>query len=82
MHVGLTLRLGDEQSRQRIERYMPEVRNRILMVMSSQTPQSVQSLAGKQAMAKSLQAAINKPFAPLPDGQAVSDVLFTAFVVQ
>ena len=82
MHVGLTLRVSDEQSRQRIERYMPEVRNRILMLLSSQTPQSVQTLEGKQAMAKALQAAVNKPFSPLPDGQYVTDVLFTAFVVQ
>lgn len=82
MHVGLTLRVSDDQSRQRIERYMPEVRNRILMILSSQTPQSVQTLDGKQAMAKTLQAAVNKPFSPLPDGQFVTDVLFTAFVVQ
>ncbi len=82
MHVGLTLRVSDDQSRQRIERYMPEVRNRVLMILSSQTPQSVQTLDGKQAMAKTLQAAVNKPFSPLPDGQFVTDVLFTAFVVQ
>lgn len=82
MHVGITLRISDEQSRQRIERYMPEVRNRMLMILSSQTPQSVQSLEGKQTMAKTLVAAINKPFSPLPDGQVVTDVLFTAFVVQ
>jgi poly(3-hydroxybutyrate) depolymerase len=26
--------------------------------------------------------AVNKPFSPIPDGQYVTDVLFTAFVVQ
>ncbi|MGE8604707.1 flagellar protein [Bordetella trematum] len=82
LHLGLTLRVSDDQSRQRIERYMPEVRNRVLMVLSSQKPQVVQSLDGKLAMAKALQASINRPFAPLPDGQYVTDVLFTAFVVQ
>ncbi|MFU2024693.1 flagellar basal body-associated protein FliL, partial [Bordetella avium] len=82
MHVGITLRAGDDQTRQRIDRYMPEVRNRLLMVLSSQTPQSVQTVDGKQNMAKSLMAAINRPFSPLPDGQNVTDVLFTAFVVQ
>lgn len=82
LHLGLTLRVSDDQSRQRIERYMPEVRNRVLMVLSSQKPQVVQSLDGKLAMAKAVQASINKPFAPLPDGQYVTDVLFTAFVVQ
>ena len=37
MHVGLTLRVSDEQTRIRLEKYMPEVRSRILMVLSSQS---------------------------------------------
>ncbi|OZI75603.1 MULTISPECIES: flagellar basal body-associated FliL family protein [Bordetella] len=82
LHVGITLRAGDEQTRTRIEKYMPEVRSRILMVLSAQSPAAAQSLQGKADMARAIVAAVNRPFSPLPDGQYVSDALFTAFVVQ
>ncbi|MBO9331136.1 flagellar basal body-associated protein FliL [Achromobacter pulmonis] len=82
MHVGLTLRVSDEQSRSRLEKYMPEVRSRILMVLSSQSPVGVQTQQGKTDMAEAIKQSVNRPFSPLPDGQYVTDVLFTAFVVQ
>ncbi|MDQ8035683.1 flagellar basal body protein FliL [Bordetella genomosp. 1] len=82
LHVGLTLRVGDDQTRQRIEKYMPEVRSRILMVLSAQSPQAVQTAQGKNDLAAAIAQAVNRPFSPLPDGQYVTDVLFTAFVVQ
>jgi flagellar FliL protein len=82
VHVALTLRVSDEQTRQRIEKYMPEVRSRILLLVSSQTPESVQTQQGKLDLSSAIMKAVNKPFAPIPDGQYVTDVLFTAFVVQ
>lgn len=82
MHVGLTLRVSDEQTRTRLEKYMPEVRSRILMVLSSQSPTGVQTQQGKTDMANAIKQAVNRPFSPMPDGQYVTDVLFTAFVVQ
>lgn len=82
VHIAMTLRVADEQSRQRIEKYMPEVRSRVLMLLSAQTPESVQSPQGKVDLANALMKVINRPFTPLPDGQYVTDVLFTEFVVQ
>ena len=82
LHVGITLRAADEQTRMRVEKYMPEVRSRILMVLSAQPPEAAQSMQGKTDMARAIVAAVNRPFSPLPDGQFVSDALFTAFVVQ
>ncbi|ANN78276.1 flagellar basal body-associated FliL family protein [Bordetella flabilis] len=82
VHLALTLRVADEQSRQRLEKYMPEVRSRILMLLSAQTPESVQTPQGKVDLAAAIMKTANKPFSPLPDGQYVTDVLFTEFVVQ
>jgi flagellar FliL protein len=82
VHVALTLRVSDEQSRQRIEKYMPEVRSRILLLMSSQTPEVLQTPQGKVDLSGAILKTVNKPFSPIPDGQYVTDVLFTAFVVQ
>jgi flagellar FliL protein len=82
VHIALTLRVADEQSRQRLEKYMPEVRSRVLMLLSAQTPESVQTPQGKIDLASAIMKTVNKPFTPLPDGQYVTDVLFTEFVVQ
>ncbi len=82
VRVGITLRVSDEQTRTRIEKYLPEVRSRVLMVLSAQTPQTVRTPQGKADMAKTIMQTINKPFSPIPDGQYVTDVLFTEFVVQ
>jgi flagellar FliL protein len=82
VHLAMTLRVADEQSRQRIEKYMPEVRSRVLMLLSAQTPEGVQSPQGKVDLANALLKTVNRPFTPLPDGQYVTDVLFTEFVVQ
>jgi flagellar FliL protein len=82
VHIALTLRVADEQSRQRLEKYMPEVRSRVLMLLSAQTPESVQTPQGKIDLASAIMKMVNKPFTPLPDGQYVTDVLFTEFVVQ
>jgi flagellar protein FliL len=82
LHVGITLRVSDEQSRQRIEKYLPEVRSRVLMVLSAQPAQTIHTQQGKQDLVAAGVQAVSRPFSPLPDGQAVTDVLFTAFVVQ
>jgi flagellar FliL protein len=82
VHIAMTLRVADEQSRQRIEKYMPEVRSRVLMLLSAQTPENVQTPQGKVDLAAAILKTVNRPFTPLPDGQYVTDVLFTEFVVQ
>jgi flagellar FliL protein len=82
VHVAITLRVADEQSRQRLEKYMPEVRSRILMLLSAQTPEGVSTPQGKVDLSNAIMKVVNKPFSPLPDGQYVTDVLFTEFVVQ
>lgn len=82
LRTGITLRAEDDLTRTRIERYMPEVRSRIIMLLSAQSPQSLRSAEGRNAIAQGIAQAVNKPFFPLPDGQRVTDVLFTEFVVQ
>ncbi len=82
VHMKLTLRMDDDASRARIERYMPEVRSRVLMVLSNQSPDAIITLKGKTDLAEAVRTALAEPFKPLNEGQSVRDVLFTEFVVQ
>ena len=76
------LRLGGEASRKQITDYMPEVRDRILKVLSAQQLPLIQTSEGRQALANDLKTTLARPFAAQLPGPMVADVLFTAFVVQ
>jgi flagellar FliL protein len=82
LYTGITLRVADERSSSLLARYMPEVRSRTLLTLSEQNPQTVQTPQGRAALAKALIAALEAPYLPNPDGPKISNVLFTAFVVQ
>jgi len=82
LHVGVTLRLADELSRQRLENYLPEVRSRVLSELAKLTPDDLKGPSSRVALATAIAGTLSRPFAPQPVGQYVTDVLFTTFVVQ
>jgi flagellar FliL protein len=81
LHVALTLKAADERTRERIVQYQPVARSRLLMLLSEQNPETVQTSEGKRQLANEIRHTINEPFEG-SEPQQVIDVLFTAFVVQ
>ena len=81
LHVALTLKAADERTRERIAQYQPVARSRLLMLLSEQNPETVQTTEGKRQLANEIRHTINQPFEG-SEPQQVIDVLFTAFVVQ
>lgn len=82
LYVAITLRLADDVSRKIVIDYMPEVRDRILKTLANQTIEQVQTAEGRAALTESLKSTLHTPYAPQPTGPEISDVLFTAFVLQ
>ncbi|NLY26311.1 MAG: flagellar protein FliL [Alcaligenaceae bacterium] len=82
LYTGITLRMGDEQSSQMIRDYMPEVRDRVLRLLSQQSPEFIQTPEGRAALVKALSDALQAPYSPHVRGPLITDVLFTAFVIQ
>jgi len=82
LHVGMTLRVADEASRARLERYLPEVRSRILLELARLAPNDLKRSQGRTELVAALLKALNRPFDGMHVGQFVSDVLFTTFMVQ
>lgn len=82
LFVDITLRVTTEASRKQITDYMPEVRNRVLTVLTKQTPADVQTPEGRTQLAQMLSDTLKTPYYPQPAGPEISKVLFTAFVVQ
>src|SRR5690554_1595227 len=82
LYVAITLRLVDEASRQTITEYMPEVRDRVLRLLSVQNPTYIQTPEGRERLVQDLTDLLQRPYLPQPRGPEISAVLFTAFVVQ
>lgn len=82
LYVAITLRLVDDASRNMVNEYMPEVRDRVLRLLSVQNPTQVQTPEGRQRLVRDLTELLQRPYMPQPRGPEISSVLFTAFVVQ
>src|SRR5690606_32999537 len=82
LYLAITLRLVDEVSRQTITEYMPEVRDRVLRLLSIQHPTYIQTPEGRERLVQHLTDLPQRRYLPQPRGTEISAVLFTAFVVQ
>jgi len=82
LQTNLTLKVGDNEAVNKIKLHMPEVRNRVLLLLSSKTASQIATVEGKKKLATELLAEINQPFGEGGVGQAVESVLFTSFVIQ
>ncbi|NYT35510.1 flagellar basal body-associated protein FliL [Allopusillimonas soli] len=82
LYVAVTLRLADSDSAAVINTYMPEVRDRALRLLSEQLPETVQTPDGRAKLVSGLQTTLSQPYEPAPKPPKITDVLFTAFVVQ
>lgn len=82
LYLAITLRLVDDTSRNMVNEYMPEVRDRVLRLLSVQNPTYVQTPEGRERLVRDLTDLLQRPYLPQPRGPEISAVLFTAFVVQ
>jgi len=82
LHLGLTLKLTDPKAADDLKEHMPEIRSRILLLLSNKHPADLATPEGKTALIKELQTQIQMPFSPGGASTNVSEVLFTDFVVQ
>ncbi|HET7061690.1 MAG TPA: flagellar basal body-associated protein FliL [Nitrosospira sp.] len=83
LQTNLTLKVEDTAAVDAIKLHMPEVRNRILLLLSNKTAGQLMTVEGKRKLAQELTVEINQQFAERKaDGQVVESVLFTSFVIQ
>ena len=81
LYIGLTLRVRDEQSQQLIEKFLPEVRSRLLVLFSKQTAEELSTDDGKYQLVEAIKSVMNKPLAA-EQSAIVTDVLFNAFILR
>ncbi|OGB03868.1 MAG: flagellar basal body-associated protein FliL [Burkholderiales bacterium RIFCSPHIGHO2_12_FULL_61_11] len=82
LHVGLTLKVADAASQGQVTQYLPEVRSRILTVLSNREADSLLIPEQKAQLISELLAALKQPFAPNLAPAKMSSVMFTTFILQ
>lgn len=82
LYLGLTVQMQDEISRARLERYLPVARSRIITELSDIDPALLTERETKDSIRAVVATALEAPFTAETQRQQITDVLFSAYVVQ
>ena len=82
LQVQFTLQVADEKQVEQIKLYMPLVRSRLLLLLSSKKPSELSTPEGKKKLQEEIIATVKQPFTPQNPPQGISGVFFTSFVIQ
>ena len=82
LQLAFTLQVPSLEESEIVKSNMPKVRSRILLLLSSKHASEINTPEGKQQLAREIMAQLNQPFDEGGDEQEVSEVLFTAFIIQ
>ncbi|SFE99064.1 flagellar basal body-associated protein FliL [Nitrosomonas sp. Nm166] len=82
LQVGLTAKTRETPVIAEIKKQMPDIRNRILMLLSSQKAANLASITGKQQLSRQIVDEIKQSLSSVELREDVLEVLFTSFVIQ
>jgi flagellar FliL protein len=81
IQISVTLKPAKPDVSDKIKLYMPAIRHEIILLLSSKTPEQMQSSEGKQKLILETRYAANKALG-LTSKDGVADVLFESFIIQ
>lgn len=82
LQVEMTLQVSGDKDTEIIKLHMPELRNRILLLLSSKKSSEIASMKGKQILSDEIIKLVKLPFAGSKNTQKLTGVFFTSFVIQ
>ena len=82
LQVGLALKVTDAAIVDAIKLRMPEIRNRVLLLLSGKRASEISTTEGKKTLSAELTREIVQPLAGSVPAQGLDSVLFTSFVIQ
>jgi flagellar FliL protein len=75
LQVGIDLKIADEHVKDQIKAHLPEIRNGVLLLLSSKQVDELSSLDGKNRLRAEIRAAVNQPLGihtPAPNAAATA----------
>lgn len=82
LQVDITLNATDAKDVTEIEKRMPQVRNRVLMILTSKLASEISGMEGKQALGAEITEQINEPYSEGAEPLKITEAFFTSFVIQ
>lgn len=82
LQVDITLNATGAHDAEQIEKRMPQVRNRVLMILTSKLASEISDMEGKQLLSEEITSSINEPYSEGAEPLAISETFFTSFVIQ
>ena len=82
LQVGLTIKAHETEVIDAIDDQMPEIRNRILLILSSKEAAEISTIIGKQQLSSDITNEIKQVFDSEEMQNDIVGVLFTSFVIQ
>lgn len=82
LQVGLTVKAKEGEAVAEIKKQMPEIRNRLLMLLSSKKATEISGMTGKQNLSQQIVDEIKQSLGKEELKTDVLEVLFTSFVIQ
>lgn len=82
LHIGVSLKVRDEQAQAQVAESLPELRSRLLLLLSDRQPDTLATPADKARLAEQIRDELNRPLAAGSAAHGITGVSFSAFVVQ
>ena len=82
LQIAFTLQVQNQKEGEAIKANMAKVRSRVLLLLSGKKASEISTVEGKHLLAKEIIVALKQPFIDKGEPQQVSDVLYTAFIIQ
>lgn len=82
LQTSLTIQVKGSDEAEQIKLYMPQVKSRLLLLMSAKNADELNTAKGKEALAADIAALLRQPFTKGLAPMSLAGVFFTAFVIQ
>jgi flagellar FliL protein len=82
LQTGIVVQVKDQETVDLMKLHMPQVRSRLLLLLSSKQAEDISTLEGKKKLTDEILAQLKLPFVEKEKPQEVSSVFFTDFVIQ
>lgn len=82
LQAEIVVQVKNEEAVEMLKLHMPQVRSRLLMLLSSKTAEDISTTEGKNKLLGDMVAQLKLPFSKGEKPQEIDSVLFTDFVIQ
>ncbi len=82
LQTTLTLQVSKSDDAEQLKLYLPQVKNRLLMLLSSKTVEELQTTEGKEILRSDIVTRLRAPYEKGLNAPSVNGVFLTSFVIQ